>query len=109
MPKTLIKSRLQSIKHKPKIKQEKKKTKSYLPPHLQPFTQNFLPGSGFFSIYMSLEDFQLLGNELFDKRIIKREFLKVYHQQGAQLNQESRNIEFRFGENNNYHEIGNSY
>ena len=31
MPKTLIKSRLHSNKHKPKIKQEVNTTKSYLP------------------------------------------------------------------------------
>ena len=38
-----------------------------------------------------------------------RDFLKVYHQQGAQLNQSDQNIEFMFGENNNYHPIGNAY
>ena len=58
---------------------------------------------------MSLEDFQLLDNEPFDISIIKRDFLKIYHQQGAQLNQSDQNIEFIFGENNNYHQVGNSY
>ena len=58
---------------------------------------------------MSLEDFQLLDNEPFDNSIIKRDFLKVYHQQGAQLNDADQNIEFIFGENNNFHQIGNSY
>ena len=58
---------------------------------------------------MSLEDFQLLDNEPFDNSIIKRDFLKIYHQQGAQLNQSDQNIEFIFGENNNYHQVGNSY
>ena len=58
---------------------------------------------------MSLEDFQLLDNEPFDNSIIKRDFLKIYHQQGAQLNQADQNIEFIFGENNNYHQVGNSY
>ena len=33
----------------------------------------------------------------------------MYHQQGAQLNQSDQNIEFIFGENNNYHQIGNAY
>ena len=37
MPKTLIKSRLQSNKNKPKISQEVNITKSNLPPHLQSF------------------------------------------------------------------------
>ena len=58
---------------------------------------------------MSLEDFQLLDNEPFDNSIIKRDFLKNYPQQGAQLNQSDQNIEFIFGENNNYHQVGNSY
>ena len=39
MPKTLIKSRLHSDKHKPKIKQEINNTKSILPPNLQSFKQ----------------------------------------------------------------------
>ena len=47
MPKTLIKSRLHSIKQKPKIKQEKNNTKSNLPPHLQIFKQKLLSGIGF--------------------------------------------------------------
>ena len=58
---------------------------------------------------MSLEDFQLLDNEPFDNSIIKRNFTKIYHQQGAQLNQSDQNIEFIFGENNNYHQNGNGY
>ena len=47
MPKTLIKSRLHSNKHKPKIKQEINNTKSDLPPHLQSFKQQLLSGNGF--------------------------------------------------------------
>ena len=47
MPKTLIKSRLPSKKHKPKIKQEVNITKSNLPPHLQKFKQKLLSGNGF--------------------------------------------------------------
>ena len=58
---------------------------------------------------MSLEDFQLLDNGPFDNSIMKRDFLKVYHQQGAQLNDADQNIEFIFGENNNFHQIGNAY
>ena len=58
---------------------------------------------------MGLEDFQLLDNEPFDNSIVKRDFLKIYHQQGAQLNQSDQNIEFIFGENNIYHQVGNSY
>ena len=58
---------------------------------------------------MSSEDFQLSDNEPFDNSIIKRDFLKIYHQQGAQLNQSDQNVEFILGENNNYHQVGNSY
>ena len=47
MPKTLKKSRLQSNKHKPKIKQEHINTKSNLPPNLQSFKQKLLSGNGF--------------------------------------------------------------
>ena len=58
---------------------------------------------------MSLEDFQLLDNEPLDNSIIKRDFIKIYHRQGDQLNQSDQNIEFIFGENNNYYQIGNAY
>ena len=47
MPKTLLKSRLHSIKQKPKIKQESNNTKSKLPPYLQSFIQKLLSGNGF--------------------------------------------------------------
>ena len=47
MPRTLIKSRLHPNKHKPRIKQEIKNTKSNLPPNLQLFKQKLLSGSGF--------------------------------------------------------------
>ena len=47
MPKTLIKSRLHSNKHKLKIKQEINNTKSNIPPHLQTFKQKLLSGNGF--------------------------------------------------------------
>ena len=47
MPRTIIKSRLLSNKHKPKIKQEVKNTKSNIPPRLQIFKQKLLSGNGF--------------------------------------------------------------
>ena len=47
MPRTLIKSRLHSNKHEPKIKQEINNTNSNLPPHLQTFKQKLLSGNGF--------------------------------------------------------------
>ena len=41
--------------------------------------------------------------------IIKRDFLKNYHQQAANLNDSDQNIDFVFGEIDNYHQIGNAY
>ena len=58
---------------------------------------------------MSLEDVQLLENEPIDNSIIKRDYLKMYHQHGADLNESLQNIEFYFGEINNYYQIGNAY
>ena len=63
---------------------------------------------GLFTLQLSLEDFQLLDNEPLDKSIIKRDFAKIYHQQGDKLNQSNQNIQFIFGENNNYHQVGNA-
>ena len=47
MPRTLIKSRLHSNKHKPENKREIKNTKSNLPPNLQVIKQKQLSGNGF--------------------------------------------------------------
>ena len=43
---------------------------------------------------MSIEDFHLLDNEPLDNSIIKRDFTKIYHRQGDQLNQSDENIDF---------------
>ena len=58
---------------------------------------------------MKLEDLQWKDNEPIDNSIVKREFPKIYHQQGANLNDPDQNIEKIFGENNKYHQRGNSY
>ena len=58
---------------------------------------------------MSLKDFQLIDNEPIDISIVKKDYTKVYHQSGANLNDSNQNVEFIFGENNNYHQIGNAY
>ena len=47
---------------------------------------------------MSLEGFQLIDNDFFDSSIIKRGFLKNYHQQAANFKDSDQNIEFTFGE-----------
>ena len=58
---------------------------------------------------MGLELFQLLDKKAFDISVLKRVFLKVYHQQGAQLNQSDQDVEFFFGENNKNQRKGNGY
>ena len=56
-----------------------------------------------------IEDFQLIDNIEIDNSIIKRDYSKIYDQQGALLNDPDQNVEFIFGENNNCHQVGNSY
>ena len=46
---------------------------------------------------MSLETFQLLDEEPLDNSINKRDFTKIYHRQGDQLNQSDQNNESIFG------------
>ena len=58
---------------------------------------------------MSAEDFQLIDDSKIDDSIIKRDFIKRYHQHGAEVNSENQNIKFYFGENPNYIQIGNAY
>ena len=47
MPRTIMKSRKHSDKHKPDKKQEVNKTKPTIPPNLQSFKQKLLSGNGF--------------------------------------------------------------
>ena len=42
---------------------------------------------------MSLQDFQILDNEPFDKSIVKIDQLKIYHQPGAKSNDPDQNLE----------------
>ena len=58
---------------------------------------------------MSAEDFQLIVDSKIDDSIIKRDFIKIYHQHGAEVNNENQNIKFYFGKNLNFIQIGNSY
>ena len=58
---------------------------------------------------MSAEDFQLIDDSKIDESIIKRDFIKIYHQHGAEVNNEKQNKKIYFGENLNYIQIGNSY
>ena len=58
---------------------------------------------------MSAEDFQLIDNEKIDDSIIKRDFIKIYHQSGANVDAENSQIKFYFGENHNFIQVGNGY
>ena len=58
---------------------------------------------------MSLEDFPLTDKEPIVHSIIKSDYSKLYHQQGALLNDPDQNVEFIFGENNTYHQVGNCH
>ena len=42
-------------------------------------------------------------------RLQREFFLKIYYHSAANLNDSDQNIEFIFGEKNNYHQIGNAY
>ena len=52
---------------------------------------------------MSLDNFQLLDDKLIDTSIIKRDYMKRGHHQGAKLIKSIQSIDFFFGEVNNYH------
>ena len=47
---------------------------------------------------MSLKVFQFLDNGSNDNSILKRDFLKIYHQQAANLFDSDQNLEFLFEE-----------
>ena len=57
----------------------------------------------------TLRFFQKLARERFDNSIRKRDFLKLYYHQAANLNTADHNVEFLFGEIKNYQKIGFSY
>ena len=57
---------------------------------------------------MSAEEFQLIDDSRIDDSIIRRGFVKIYHQHGAEVNNENRKSKFYFGENLIYIQIGNS-
>ena len=58
---------------------------------------------------MSAEDFQLMDESKTDDSITKRDFIKIYHQHGAEVKIENQNINFYFGKYPTYIEKGNGY
>ena len=58
---------------------------------------------------MSAEVFQLIDNEKIHDSIIERDFIKIYHQSGANVDGENSQIKFYFGENHNFIQVGNGH
>ena len=58
---------------------------------------------------MSAEDFQQIDTEKIDDSIIKRDFIKIHHQSGANVGVEKSQIKFYFGGNHNFVQVGNGY
>ena len=58
---------------------------------------------------MSAEDFQLIDDSKIDDSIIKRDFIKICHQSGANVDAENSQIKFYFGENHKFIQVGNGY
>ena len=58
---------------------------------------------------MSAEGLQLTDTEQIDDSITKRDFIKVYHQSGANVDAENSQSKFYFGENHKFIEVGNGY
>ena len=58
---------------------------------------------------MRAEGFQRNDNEKIDDSIIKRDFIKIYHQSGANVDAENSQIKFFFGENHNCFQVDDGY
>ena len=58
---------------------------------------------------MNAEDFQLIDGEKNDNSIIKRDFIKIYHQSGANVDAENSQTKFYIGENHNFIQVRNGY
>ena len=58
---------------------------------------------------MSAVVFQLIDDEKIDDSIIRRDYIKIYHQSGAHVDAENSQIKFYFGENHNFIQVGNGY
>ena len=58
---------------------------------------------------MSAEDFKLIGGTKIDDSLIKRDFIKIYHQSGVDVNNETSNIKYSFGESHTFIKTGNGF
>ena len=58
---------------------------------------------------MSAEYFQLIDDSKIDDPNIKKDYIKMYHQRGGEVDNENRKIELYFGQNLQFLQVGNSY
>ena len=58
---------------------------------------------------MTADIIQLIDDTTVDDSIVETDFLKIFHQHGAQVDDKNENIKFCFRDNLNYIQIGNSY
>ena len=58
---------------------------------------------------MSAQDFQLIDTEKIEVSFIKRDFIKVYHQSGANVDAEKSQTKVYIGENQNCFKAGDGY
>ena len=56
---------------------------------------------------MSAVDFQLVDDEKIDHSIIKRDFVKIYYQSGADVTNGNSNVKIYIGENHNFIQVCN--
>ena len=58
---------------------------------------------------MSFEDFQLIDETEIDDSFLDIDFSENHHQQSDNLIDSDKNIDFVFGDNNNYYQIGEAF
>ena len=51
----------------------------------------------------------MIDDSKIDISIVKKDFIKIYHQHGAEVNNENQNIKFYFGENLSYIQKVNAF
>ena len=108
MTKTLVQLRYTFKNPKPKsTNQQTEKNSS--PPGLQSFPREIVIRERFYSIKMSVEHFHIIGDTAIDNSILKREYIMIYHQHGAQTNNTDQNNDIFYTETKNCQQIGNVY
>ena len=57
---------------------------------------------------MGPEELQIIDKGTVDNSVIKRDLIKIYHQEGLRLKDSDQNIEFSFGKINDYQQTVNA-